>query len=228
MAKQCFMVCSVAQPCLTATLWSAACRASLSSGFLQARIPECSQVLPCPPPGDLPTPGSNPGLPHCSQILYQLSHEGSPIFQGTCIQNLHPLPCRWTLGLLSCLGYCKQCYNEHWGACILAHHVLLRIYAPEWDGRIMCRAVLSCFSRVQLFVTLWTIDDQASLPMGFSRQDTRFSRQDTRVGCQALLQEMFLTHGSNLSLLRLLHWHFTTSGTWQVIAGSHGSSIFSF
>ena len=25
-----------------------------------------------------PTQGSNPGLPHCSQILYQLSHKGSP------------------------------------------------------------------------------------------------------------------------------------------------------
>jgi len=25
-----------------------------------------------------PTQGSNPGLPHCRQILYQLSHKGSP------------------------------------------------------------------------------------------------------------------------------------------------------
>ena len=25
-----------------------------------------------------PTQGSNPGLPHCGQILYQLSHKGSP------------------------------------------------------------------------------------------------------------------------------------------------------
>ena len=27
-----------------------------------------------------PTQGSNPGLPHCRKILYQLSHEGSPQF----------------------------------------------------------------------------------------------------------------------------------------------------
>ena len=26
----------------------------------------------------LPMQGSNPGLPHCRQILYQLSHKGSP------------------------------------------------------------------------------------------------------------------------------------------------------
>ena len=29
-------------------------------------------------PGIFPTHGSNPGLPHCRQILYQLSHKGSP------------------------------------------------------------------------------------------------------------------------------------------------------
>ena len=28
--------------------------------------------------GMFPTQGSNPGLPHCKQILYQLSHKGSP------------------------------------------------------------------------------------------------------------------------------------------------------
>ena len=31
--------------------------------------------------------------------------------------------------------------------------------------------MLSCFSCVQLFVTLWTVDCQAPLPMGFSRQE---------------------------------------------------------
>ena len=30
------------------------------------------------PQGILPTQGSNPGLPHCRWILYQLSHKGSP------------------------------------------------------------------------------------------------------------------------------------------------------
>ena len=29
--------------------------------------------------GIFPTLGSNPGLPHCRQILYYLSHQGSPI-----------------------------------------------------------------------------------------------------------------------------------------------------
>ena len=32
--------------------------------------------------GIFPTQGLNPGLPHCRQILYQLSHQGSPRKQG--------------------------------------------------------------------------------------------------------------------------------------------------
>ena len=31
-----------------------------------------------PPLGDIPTQGSNPGLPQCKQTLYPLSHQGSP------------------------------------------------------------------------------------------------------------------------------------------------------
>ena len=35
--------------------------------------------------GIFPTQGSNPGLPHCKWILYQLSHKGSPIARLTFI-----------------------------------------------------------------------------------------------------------------------------------------------
>ena len=38
------------------------------------------------PQGIFPTQGLNPGLPHCRQILYQLSHKGSPI----AVKNLPP------------------------------------------------------------------------------------------------------------------------------------------
>ena len=34
--------------------------------------------MPCSPSGDLPNPGIKPRLPHCRQILDQLSHKGSP------------------------------------------------------------------------------------------------------------------------------------------------------
>ena len=40
--------------------------------------PEYWSGLPFLSPGDFPTQGSNPGLPHCRPILYQLSYKGSP------------------------------------------------------------------------------------------------------------------------------------------------------
>ena len=48
--------------------------------------------------------------------------------------------------------------------------------------------MLSHFSRVLLFVTLWTVAPEALL------------------GCRALLQGIFSTQGSNWSLLHLLHY----------------------
>ena len=35
---------------------------------------------------------------------------------------LYPSLCEWTFRLLLCLSYCKQCCNDHWGACILLDH----------------------------------------------------------------------------------------------------------
>ena len=43
----------------------------LSMEILQARILEWVAILLL---GIFPTEGSNPGLPHCRQILYHLSH----------------------------------------------------------------------------------------------------------------------------------------------------------
>ena len=55
---------------------------------------------------------------------------------------------------------------------------LSRALHPGREGYIkrkiqvyVCVCVLSHFSRVQLFVTLWTIACQARLSMGFSRQE---------------------------------------------------------
>ena len=52
--------------------WTVAHQAPLSMGILQAEILEgvCHALLW----GIFPTQGSNPGLPHCMQMLYLLSH----------------------------------------------------------------------------------------------------------------------------------------------------------
>ena len=59
--------------------------------------------------------------------------------------------------------------------------------------------VLSQHSRVRLLAAVWTAARQAPLSMGFSRQEYWS-------GLHALLQGVFPTQGSNLSLLCLLHW----------------------
>ena len=43
--------------------------------------------------GIFPTQGLNPGLPHCRQILYHLSHQGSPrILEGVVLHSPGDLP----------------------------------------------------------------------------------------------------------------------------------------
>ena len=56
------------------SLWPHGHRAPLSMGFSRQ---ESWSGLPFPSPGNLPTQGLNPGLPHCRQTLYRLSHQGS-------------------------------------------------------------------------------------------------------------------------------------------------------
>ena len=56
---------------LFATLWTVARQAPQSIAFFRQ---EYWSGLPFPSPGDLPNPGIKPGLPHCRQTLYCLSH----------------------------------------------------------------------------------------------------------------------------------------------------------
>ena len=48
----------------------------IARGILQVRILEWE---PFPSTGDIPNPGIEPGLLHCRQILYQLSHPGNAL-----------------------------------------------------------------------------------------------------------------------------------------------------
>ena len=64
--------------------------------------------------------------------------------------------------------------------------------------RLQGRLIL--FSRVQLFVTLWTIAHQDLLSVGFSSQEYW-----NGLPCPPP-EGNFLTQGSNLCLLCLLHW----------------------
>ena len=73
------VVCLVAQSCPSASLrlHGLAHQAPMSTGF--SRQEYWSELL-CASPGDIPNPGIEPrDLPHCRQILYHMSHQGSPV-----------------------------------------------------------------------------------------------------------------------------------------------------
>ena len=65
----------VAQSCPILTPWTVAHQAPPSMGFSRQ---EYWSGVPFPSPGDLPDPGTEPGLPHRIQTLYRLSHQGEP------------------------------------------------------------------------------------------------------------------------------------------------------
>ena len=98
-----------------------------------------------------PTQGLNPGLLHCRQILYQLSHKGSPrILEWVAcpFSRESSQPRNWTE--VSCIA---GGFFTNWPmteAIPLQH----------------CKATISLvqlLSRILLFVTLWTAARQASL-----------------------------------------------------------------
>ena len=59
----------------SATLWTVAQQAPLSMGFSRQ---EYWSELPCPPPGDLPEPGTGPMSLALQADSLPLSHQGSP------------------------------------------------------------------------------------------------------------------------------------------------------
>ena len=73
-----------------ATPWTVAHQAPLSMEFSRQ---EYWSGLPFLPPGDLPTQGSDPGLPHCRQILYCLNHQGSLTHFIVPLNKYHHLLC---------------------------------------------------------------------------------------------------------------------------------------
>ena len=79
-------------------------------------------------------------------------------------------------------------------------------------------AVLSCFSHVWLFATLWTVAGQAPLSMGFSRQEYWSGLPRPPPGD---LPDPGFEHAS-LTTPALAGRFFTTSATWEAPTGSEG------
>ena len=76
---------------------------------------------PFPSPGDLPKPGIEcPGLLHCRQTLYRLSHQGNKVFkkqqENTC--HIYVYMCRKTknsnCGIFDYVKGCLDFYYCYW------------------------------------------------------------------------------------------------------------------
>ena len=113
-----FVCVTVSQSCPTlfATPWTVDCQAPLSMEFSRQEVGSCSLLL-----GIFPTQGLNPGLPHYRQILYHLSHQGSPyiyiyIYVGLifCHQGM------WCFSSLT--------RDRIWNACIGSRESSFKLY----------------------------------------------------------------------------------------------------
>ena len=96
----------------------------------------------------------------------------------------HPHASSWVC------AYSLRSYNSFQCPCLQV------CSSSEQNEELCCVQLVNC---VRLFAAPQTVARQAPLSMGFSRQEYRR-------GCHALFQGIFLTQGSNLYLLYLLHW----------------------
>ena len=89
--------------------------------------PEDWSGKPFPFPGDLPNPGTEPGLSHCRWILYQLSHKGSPfnVREADFILFFHPKDLNFYIKNQSIQGSCSI-------ICIKAMAIRAAIYYPSY------------------------------------------------------------------------------------------------
>ena len=99
------------------TPWTVAHQATPSMEFSRQKY---LSGLPFPSPGDLPPQGTNPGLQHCWQTLYRLSHQGIPVISNSLwphgVQNAR-LPC-------PSLSPRIPQTHVHWAVILPKHHIL--------------------------------------------------------------------------------------------------------
>ena len=135
-----------------------------------------------------PTEGSNPGLPHCRQTIYCLSHQGSPVnltildspYKRNYALHLYHRPFENCLVLLpaakslqSCPTLCDPIDGSPPGSPVPG---ILRARTLEWAAISLSNAwkwkvKVKSLSRVWPSATPWTAAFQAPLSTGLSGQE---------------------------------------------------------
>ena len=111
---------------LFAIPWTVAHQAPLSTEFSRQ---EYWSGLPCPPPGDLLDQGSHLGLLDCRQVLYHLSHQGSPLLFHLASVSVLPFSPSFLL-------FCSHALSSH---SFFAQCVRHQYYYPQ---RLFSRKLL--------------------------------------------------------------------------------------
>ena len=118
------------------------------------------------------TQGSNPSLQHCRQIVYQLSHKGSPSILEWVAYPFSSCCCCYK-SLQSCPTLCDPIDGSPPGSSVPG---ILQARTLEWVAISFSNAwkwkvKVKSLSRVWLFATPWTTAYQAPPFIGFSRQE---------------------------------------------------------
>ena len=121
-----------------------------------------------------PTQGLNPGLSHCRQILYHLSHKRSPYISVFCSKLINFTKYTATAkSLQSCLTLCDPIDDSPPGSPIPG---ILQARTVEWVAISFSNAwkwkvKVKSLSHVRPSATPWTAAYQAPPSIGFSRQE---------------------------------------------------------
>ena len=120
--------------------------------------------------GIFPTWGSNPGLPHCGQALYCLSHQGIPFTQYFQV-NIRIFRLSTIMLEASNQTFCIHCY------------LLIILKESESEVAQSCPTLRPHGLQPSRLFHPWDFPDK-----------------NTGVGCHFLFQELFPTQGLNLDL----------------------------
>ena len=141
---------------------------------------------------------SNPQWPHGlqpSRLLYPWGFPGKSTGVGChCLLQTHRI---------DTLNYLRKPWKLCWWrlSSSLPGTIHGRQHAGTTEQKHSHLSMLSWFSRVWLFATLWTVAHLAPLSMGFSRQGYW-----SGLLWKILLQSIFLIQGLNPHLLHLLYY----------------------
>ena len=166
--------------CLFATLWTTASGSSVH-GILQSRILEW--VAMPSSRGIFWAQGSNPGLPHCRQILYLPNHQGSPSTHRHTKQ-VRTCPQAPELPSESGLRSALQWDYPNWPSSLQQTPSISALCCEDLSDLIsvLCWVIQLCL----IFATPWTVAHQAPLSIGFFQARIRepvaisFSKEPAR------------------------------------------------